>query len=245
MKLYGLIGYPLGHSFSKQYFTEKFQREGIVDATFELFPLQQIQDFPQLINTLPDLSGLCVTIPYKEAIIPHLNHIDDKNNAIAAVNCIKIKEGELIGYNTDVIGFENSLKPYLQSQPQKALILGTGGASKAVQFVLKKLSIDYLVVSRKPVSENSISYNQLNQEIIHEHTIIINCTPLGMSPHIEELPLLPFTFIGKEHLLYDLVYTPSITAFLEKGRMHGATIKNGEEMLHIQAEANWQIWNEK
>ena len=151
----------------------------------------------------------------------------------------------MIGYNTDVIGFENSLKPYLQSHPQKALILGTGGASKAVQFVLKKLSIDYLVVSRKPVSGISISYNQLNQEIIHEHTIIINCTPLGMTPHIEELPLLPYSFIGKEHLLYDLVYTPSITAFLEKGRMQGATIKNGEEMLHIQAEANWQIWNEK
>jgi shikimate dehydrogenase len=245
MKLYGLIGYPLGHSFSKQYFTEKFQREGIVDATFELFPLQQIQDFPQLINTLPDLSGLCVTIPYKEAIIPYLNRIEDKNNAIAAVNCIKIKEGKLIGYNTDVIGFENSLKPYLQSHPQKALILGTGGASKAVQFVLKKLSIDFLVVSRKPVSEHSISYNQLNQEIIHEHTIIINCTPLGMTPHIEELPLLPYSFIGKEHLLYDLVYTPSITTFLEKGRMQGATIKNGEEMLHVQAEANWQIWNEK
>jgi shikimate dehydrogenase len=245
MKLYGLIGYPLGHSFSKKYFTEKFQREGIVDATFELFPLQQIQDFPQLINTLPDLAGLCVTIPYKESIIPYLNRIDDKSNTIAAVNCIKIKEGELIGYNTDVIGFENSLKPYLQSHPQKALILGTGGASKAVQFVLKKLSIDFLVVSRKPVSEHSISYNQLNQEIIHEHTIIINCTPLGMTPHIEELPLLPYSFIGKEHLLYDLVYTPSITTFLEKGRMQGATIKNGEEMLHIQAEANWQIWNEK
>jgi shikimate dehydrogenase len=245
MKLYGLIGYPLGHSFSKKYFTEKFQREGIVDATFELFPLQQIQDFPQLINTLPDLAGLCVTIPYKESIIPYLNRIDDKSNAIAAVNCIKIKEGELIGYNTDVIGFENSLKPYLQSHPQKALILGTGGASKAVQFVLKKLKIEFLVVSRKPVSGISISYNQLNQETIHEHTIIINCTPLGMTPHIEELPLLPYSFIGKEHLLYDLVYTPSITAFLEKGRMQGATIKNGEEMLHIQAKANWQIWNEK
>jgi shikimate dehydrogenase len=149
------------------------------------------------------------------------------------------------GFNTDIYGFKESIKPLLRPNFERALILGTGGASKAVQFVLKKLSIDFLVVSRKPVSEHSISYNQLNQEIIHEHTIIINCTPLGMTPHIEELPLLPYSFIGKEHLLYDLVYTPSITAFLEKGRMQGATIKNGEEMLHIQAEANWQIWNEK
>ena len=243
MNLYGLIGYPLTHSFSKKYFTEKFQTEGIHDCVYENFPLENTEQLKVLLKNQPLLQGLNVTIPYKEQIIPFLNEMDDVVKATGACNCIKIKEGKLKGFNTDVIGFEKSLKEYLQPRHTKALIFGTGGAAKAVEYVLQKLGIAYSFVSRKKGTDKTISYHDLKVEILQQHLLLINTTPLGMYPKVDDCPDIAYNYLTSQHHLYDLVYNPEKTLFLQKGEAQGATIQNGYEMLLLQAEESWRIWN--
>ena len=246
MKTYGLIGYPLSHSFSKKYFTEKFLNEGIEDHQYELFPIENIDSLADLINNNPDLSGLNVTIPHKVNVLPFLNEIEPAAEQIGAVNCISIRhfEGEcyLKGYNTDAYGFAESLKPLLTPQHIRALVLGNGGASKAVKYVLQQLSIDFKAVSRKP-KDGTVLYTDLTSQIIADHKLIINTTPLGMSPNTDTFPEIDYESLGPDHLAYDLVYNPLETVFLAKAAAQGAAIKNGLEMLYKQAEKAWTIWN--
>lgn len=245
MKQFGLIGYPVIQSFSKLYFTEKFTKESI-DAVYDLYPLESIGLFPELLRS-KHLSGLNVTIPHKQAVIPYLDELDETAAEIGAVNVIRfIREGEQVrlkGYNTDAIGFEKSIRPLLNSEHLKALILGTGGASKAIDYVLRKLGIETTFVSRTG-SKNQLTYEDLNVEILKEYTVIVNCTPLGMFPAIEGFPPIPYEAVGKQHLLYDVVYKPEETVFLAKGKAQGATTMNGLEMLWGQAAAAWEIWNQ-
>jgi shikimate dehydrogenase len=241
MKQFGLIGYPLGHSFSKKYFEEKFANENLHDCVFDLFPIKEVAGYKNLIEGYQNLVGLAVTIPYKETVIPFLNSITDAAKEIGAVNCITCKNGKTIGYNTDVIGFEKSLQPLLKEHHAKALILGTGGASKAVQYVLKKMDIHFLLVSRNK-TENTIAYEDISTEIMQEHLLIINTTPLGMEPNEDTFPNIPYEDLTAQHLLYDLIYKPEKTLFLQKGEEQGCVIKNGFEMLVLQAEENWKIW---
>ncbi len=245
MQVYGLIGNPLEHSFSKQYFTGKFEREHLEGCRFELYPLERIESFPFLLASETGLKGLAVTIPYKETVIPFLDEIDAKASAIGAVNCIRLSAGKLIGYNTDSTGFKLSLAPLLLSHHTNALILGSGGSSKAVQYVLKELGIAFLIVTRnKKIAAGFVHYDQLDAEIIQQHSLVINCSPVGMFPHEQEEPAIPYQYLTKEHLLFDLIYRPAETKFLSQGLSHGATVKNGYEMLVLQAEENWEIWNE-
>ncbi len=247
MKQYGLIGYPLSHSFSKKYFTEKFEKENIKNCEYNLFPISTINLFPQLIKDNPTLVGLNVTIPYKESVIPFLDALDETAKAVGAVNCIKIlRDGDslkLIGFNTDVFGFRQSIKPFLEIQHEKALILGTGGASKAVAYVLKQLGIECYFVSRIKSKEKSFSYEELNENIINAFKLIVNCSPIGTFPNIHEAPAIPYQFISPSHLLYDLVYNPPKTEFLKRGKLQGASIVNGLSMLQQQAEEAWNVWN--
>jgi shikimate dehydrogenase len=243
MTKYGLIGYPLSHSFSKKYFTEKFERESIQDHEYELFPIGQISQLPSLLHTETNLKGLNVTIPYKEQVIPYLDVLTEVVKEIQACNCIRILDGKLIGHNTDVIGFEKTLERKLSNHHQRALVLGTGGAAKAVHFVLKKKGIDFLEVSRVK-GEGRISYQEIDEQVIASHTVIINTTPLGMYPNVEEAPDLPYHLLSDQHYLYDLVYNPAKTKFLLEGERRGAVIENGADMLVIQAEASWDIWNQ-
>lgn len=239
-RLFGLIGKPLGHSFSKRYFTEKFGQLGITDAAYELFPLESIEALPQLIAAYPNLKGLNVTIPYKQQVIPFLH--DTTELPLQACNCIDIHNGRLKGFNTDVIGFETSFKEQLQPGEHRALILGTGGAAVAVQYVLGKLGIPFSIVSRK-AADGVITYDGLNAATINDHDIIINTTPLGTFPDVDTCAELPYDAIGSGHYCYDLVYNPEKTLFLKRCEARGATIKNGGDMLALQAEANWVIWN--
>lgn len=243
MRKFGLIGFPLSHSFSKNYFTNKFALEGIRDCEYHLFPLKSIHELLQLISENPNLSGLNVTIPYKEAVIPFLDSVTPVVKEIGACNCIKISEGNLVGYNTDVIGFEESIKPLLKPEIRKALILGTGGAAKAVAWVLKQLGIDFQYVSRKR-SGGVLSYTDISPEMLKEIPLIINTTPLGMQPNIFDKPSLPYGAIVSGHLCYDLIYNPEKTSFLAACEAEGAVIKNGFEMLEIQAKESWRIWND-
>lgn len=238
---YGLIGYPLSHSFSPAYFAAKFAQQGI-DAVYDLYPLEDVKELHALVQNTPGLKGLNVTIPYKESVIPLLDELDADAKAIGAVNCIKIENGKTTGYNTDAIGFEESLKPLLRPQHSHALVLGTGGASLAVVTVLKKLGINWRYVSRAK-QDGSYTYDELNADILSQYKLIINTTPLGMSPNTDTCPALPYEAIGRDHLLYDLVYNPAETLFLSKGKPQGAAIKNGLEMLELQADASWRIWN--
>ena len=240
MKLYGLIGFPLSHSFSKKYFTQKFLNVGITDCAYELFPIQTIDEFLLLLKDRPQLCGLNVTIPYKETVLPYLHHLSMEVKEIGACNCIEFLNGVLYGYNTDVVGFEKSLLPLLQPHHQKALILGTGGAAKAVAWVLKKLHIDFTFVSRN--GGDAFRYEELTESIIKDHTVIIHTSPLGMQPNTNTKPSLTYNAIGKHHLCYDLVYNPVKTVFLELSEANGAVIKNGLEMLELQAEESWRIW---
>jgi shikimate dehydrogenase len=242
MKLYGLIGYPLSHSFSKKYFTEKFIREGIAGCHYELFPLEDISAFPALWESNKDLIGVNVTIPYKEKVIPFLDSASDVVLKTGACNCIKKTDGLLKGFNTDVIGFEKVLLRNLKSKHKAALILGTGGAAKAVQYVLEQNSIKYLFVSRTK-GKGRITYADLNMEIISNHLLIINTTPLGMYPNTDVSPGIPYEFLTADHFLFDLIYNPAETLFLKEGASRGAFTQNGEEMLVIQAEESWRIWN--
>ena len=238
---YGLIGYPLQHSFSPAYFKMKFAANNI-DATYELFPIEAISEFVELLYSSPELSGLNVTTPYKESVIRYLDQMDPVAVAIDAVNCIVIRNGKTKGYNTDATGFKKSLNPLLKSQHTSALILGTGGSSKAVAYALTQLGIPFQKVSRVK-TEGVLSYEELSGDVISHHKLIINTTPLGMYPHIDEVPPLPFDHITEQHLLFDLIYNPEETKFLAMGREKGAAVKNGFEMLQLQAEASWEIWN--
>lgn len=242
MKQFGLIGYPLGHSFSKKYFTEKFEAEGIRDCQYETYPIDSIERLPDLISSTPGLKGLNVTIPYKEKVLVYLSEKSAVVKQTGACNCIVVKDGRLYGHNTDVIGFRQSLEKAFPSLPATALILGTGGAAKAVEYVLKQLKISFRYVSRKP-SVNNLSYEQVSPSVVEQTRLIINTTPLGMQPHITEAPPIPYEAIGKEHCLFDLIYNPAETLFLRKGLEHGARIQNGLDMLVIQAEESWKIWN--
>lgn len=245
MKLYGLIGYPLGHSFSKKYFTEKFQKEGLTGVGYELFSIASIQELPSVLHANPQLSGLNVTIPYKEKVLQYVTEMTPAVKEIGAANTITIDGDTLIAWNTDVIGFERSFTKKLKSHHKKALVLGSGGSSKAVQYVLKKLDIAYKVVTRnKQNKEGVIAYGDLNETIMSDHTIIINCTPAGLYPNIGEYPQILYEFITARHYLFDLIYRPEKTAFLQMGEARGADIQNGYEMLVTQAEESWKIWND-
>ena len=243
MKLYGLIGHPLTHSFSKKYFSEKFEKEHLTDCKFELFDIPNINDLRVILAQNPNLKGLSVTIPYKEVVMDYLDEIDDEAKQIGAVNTIKIENSRLIGFNTDYFGFKQSLKPFLEISQERALILGTGGASKAVFHALNSLNINCLFVSRNPKNDNEISYEDVNEYVIRNHQIIVNTTPLGTFPNINEKPAINYNEITSKHLLYDLVYNPAETQFLKEGKQRGAMILNGLQMLKLQADKAWEIWN--
>jgi len=238
---FGIIGYPLGHSFSPAWFTRKFAALGI-DATYEAFPLADISGLPGLLVSRPLLRGLSVTIPHKKSVIPYLYGMDDAAREIGAVNCIDIRNGHLKGYNTDVTGFRLSLQPLLRPWHSRALVLGTGGSSRAVAWVLDHLGIPYQNVSRTP-GQRTLTYEELTEEMIGEHLVIVNTTPVGQFPLADACPSIPYSGIGSRHLLFDLVYNPAETKFLLLGKERGATVQNGLEMLHLQAEAAWDIWN--
>ena len=276
MTTYGLIGYPLGHSFSRKFFTEKFEKEGI-DAQYLNFEIPSIEEFPEIIKNNPELRGLNVTIPYKQQVMQYLDEISEEAKAIGAVNVVRIERpspqptpimgretmrnagnkpdglpikgdmseglrGSLIGYNSDVIGFVESIRPLLKAHHKKALILGTGGASKAIRYGLeKKLGMKTLFVSRS-AREGMITYEEVTAEVLKEYEVIVNCSPVGMYPHVDECPALPYEAMNENNLLYDLVYNPLETLFMKKGAEQGATVKNGLEMLHLQAFASWKFW---
>ena len=241
MRQFGLIGRNISYSFSKSYFADKFIHENIVDAVYNVFDLQQIDEVEKVFAT-EGLVGFNVTIPYKQEIIPFLDELSPEAKAIGAVNTVLIKNGKRIGHNTDCYGFHHSILPLLDSHHKKALVLGNGGAAKAVFYILDELNIAYKIVSRT-ILENQFTYDDLDEEIISQHQIIINCSPVGTFPNIENAPLLPYQFILEKHLLYDLIYNPPVTKFLENGQNNGAKIKNGHEMLVLQAEKAWKIWN--
>lgn len=245
MRLFGLIGYPLGHSFSQKYFNEKFERDGIGDARYELFPIPAIGDVVEVLKQHPDLCGLNVTIPYKESVIPFLHELDETARAVGAVNCIRIRDGRLTGFNTDVYGFEQSLRNHSGNAwpaSAKALILGTGGASKAVAYVLRKIGVDYQFVSRKGDGKQLLGYADLPQLDWSQYRLVVNTTPLGTYPKTEECPDIPFEQIFPQHLIFDLVYNPPQTVLLRRALEKGAHVKNGLEMLELQAEKAWKIW---
>lgn len=247
MDKYGLIGYPLGHSFSISFFNEKFQNEGI-DATYENFEIPSIEGFPEILDSNPNLCGLNVTIPYKEKVIGLLDSLSKEAQEIGAVNVIKVthkgNKRILKGYNSDVIGFTRSIEPLLERFHKKALILGTGGASKAVEYGLKSLGLETIKVSRSEKPE-TLQYSQITAETIKEYNVIVNCTPCGMYPHADECPDLPYEAMDSRTLLYDLIYNPDETLFMKKGKVRGAIVKNGLEMLLLQAFASWDFWNSK
>jgi shikimate dehydrogenase len=242
MKRYGLIGYPLTHSLSQQYFTQKFIDQGIEDCVYERFSIPSIGDLHDILKTHPDLCGFNITIPYKKEVLAFLTERSKAVEEVGACNCVKIEAGKLIGYNTDVIGFENSLIPFLKPSHNKALVLGTGGAALAIVYVLLKLGIDFSYVSRSATS-GQLNYNDLDASVMASHTLIINTTPLGMFPNIEACPDIPYHLITTEHHLFDLTYNPALSSFLAKGVQMGATIQNGQQMFVEQAEQSWRIWN--
>lgn len=247
MKRYGLIGYPLGHSFSQKYFTEKFDRE-CVDARYDLFPLESINELPGLIHDTEGLAGFNVTIPYKQYVIQFLDEMDDQAREIGAVNVVKIMRQvngayRLKGFNSDAYGFTESIRPMLGPSHKRALVLGSGGASKAVIFSLRRLGVEPVVVSRRP-SAGMLTYAAIDKEILMNYTVIVNASPVGMSPIIDACPDIPYEFLTPRHVCFDLVYNPEETLFLQKASAAGAAVKNGLEMLHLQAEGAWKYWNE-
>jgi shikimate dehydrogenase len=245
---FGLIGFPLGHSFSKKYFTEKFEKMGIGGShQFHLFPIEQIELLPGLLNEYKhSLKGMSVTIPYKQVVMEYLQEIDPAAAAIGAINCIKVQaDGSLKGYNTDYWGFRWTLEKwedFILKKPKKALVLGKGGAAKAIEVALKDLGLEIQYVSRV-ASESAIAYEAINEALLEEYTLLVNTSPLGMSPNIHEAPAIPYELLSDKHLLYDIVYNPLETKFLQLGKAQGASIHTGLEMLHGQAEKAWEIWN--
>ncbi len=242
MDKYGLIGFPLGHSFSRGFFTEKFAREGI-DAEYVNFEIPDASMLLDVICDNPELRGLNVTLPHKQAVIPLLDELSDEAREIGAVNVIRIRDGKLKGFNSDIIGFTDSIRPLLQPHHKKALVLGTGGASKAICVGLNRLGIEWTYVSRSP-REGMLTYEDITAETLQQYTVIVNCSPVGMFPKVDAAPAIPYELLTPQHLLFDCVYNPEDTLFMQKGRAQGATVKNGLEMLHLQAEASWKFWNE-
>lgn len=239
---FGLVGKDIAYSFSSSYFTDKFRELELQNYSYENFDLNSIGEFPGLLSAFPDLKGLNVTIPYKESIVPYMDDLDAKALEIGAVNTIKFTSGGLIGHNTDAFGFREALQPLLKPDDKNALILGTGGASKAVAYVMSELNIKFRYVSRKP-GAGQLHYTDLDQELMAMHSLIVNCTPLGTSPQTEQKPPIPYDLLGKQHYLFDLIYNPSKTSFLKEGELRGARIVNGLRMLELQAEKAWEIWN--
>lgn len=243
MDRYGIIGFPLGHSFSRAFFTEKFQKEHI-DAEYVNFEIPSVHLLPEIVRSNPHLRGLNVTLPYKEAVIPMLDSMSDEAREIGAVNVIQVREGRLKGFNSDIIGFMGSLRPLLKPWHQHALVLGTGGASRAIRVGLERLGLDWTYVSRT-AAEGRLTYSALTPEVMEHFQVIVNCSPVGMFPKVDACPDIPYHLLSPRHLLYDLVYNPEETLFLKRGAQQGATIKNGLEMLHLQALASWEFWNER
>jgi shikimate dehydrogenase len=247
MNLFGLIGYPLSHSFSKKYFTEKFEKENIKDNKYELFEIKDIAELPQIIKNNPELKGLNVTIPHKESVIKYLDAVDDSVKKIKAVNVISVgPDKKLTGHNSDYYGFKGSLQKFLPHdiQSMQALVLGSGGSAKAVRATLEDIGIPYQIVSRRKEGAN-LSYEEVDKDVIGNYKLIINTTPVGMYPHIKDSPFLPYPSLTKEHYLFDLIYNPQETLFLLKGKARGARTKGGLEMLYLQAEKAWEIWNSR
>ena len=242
MDKYGIIGYPLGHSFSRAFFTEKFQREHI-DAEYVNFEIASANMLPGIVQAHPNLRGLNVTLPHKEAVIPMLNELSDEAKEIGAVNVIRVRDGRLKGFNSDIIGFVDSIRPLLKPWHQHALVLGTGGASRAVRVGLQRLGIEWTYVSRTP-APGRLTYSELTPQLMEHYQVIVNCSPVGMFPHVDACPDIPYHLLTHRHLLYDLVYNPQETLFLKRGAERGAMVKNGLEMLHLQALASWRFWNE-
>lgn len=246
MRHFGLIGYPLSHSFSKGYFAAKFDREGISDCVYENFPIASVSELPRLIAGDPYLTGLNVTIPYKEQVFPYLDEIDAEARAVGAVNTLCLERGSITrikGYNTDVHGFRESIRPMLRDYCRKALILGTGGASKAVAWVLSDMGLEVRWVSRNPVGGSHIPYAAVTGELVAETHVIVNASPIGMYPGVLACPDIPYKALTSRHVLYDLIYNPEETRFLAQGKAQGAETKNGLQMLYLQAEKSWEIWN--
>lgn len=243
MRLFGLIGFPLGHSFSAGYFTEKFRSEGIANCEFRNFPIENIGMLPDMLATHPELGGFTVTIPYKQQVMAYLDGLSDEAAAIGAVNCVKITPQGLVGYNTDAYGFRESLSGLLGDRRPSALVLGSGGASKAVEYVLRQMGIDYLVVSRR-AGDGRISYGDIDKALLESHPLIINASPVGTLPNVDEAPALPYELLDGDNLLFDLVYNPPVTKFLALGAERGAKGVNGHQMLIAQADKAWSIWME-
>lgn len=244
MRRFGLIGKSVAHSFSASYFANKFQQEGITDARYDLFPLEEITQLPALLASHTDLIGLNVTIPYKESVIPLLDALSDEARIIGAVNCIRITNSGTTGYNTDASGFRQSILPFLENQYERALLLGTGGASRAITHVLRERGIEAWYASTSRRGEHILDYNQLDEAAMKHFPLLVNCTPLGTYPRVDEKPPLPYGGLTPQHMLYDLVYNPPETAFLREGRLRGARTMNGLRMLEIQAEESWRIWSQ-
>lgn len=238
---FGIIGFPLGHSFSRGFFTEKFVREGI-DAQYLNFEIPDVAMLGDVLRENPELRGLNVTLPHKQAVIPLLDELSDEAREIGAVNVIRIRDGRLKGFNSDIIGFTESIRPLLQPHHTKALILGTGGASRAIRVGLSRLGIEWTYVTRSP-REEMLTYSDLTPEVMKEYTVIVNCSPVGMFPKVDQAPAIPYELLTPKHLLFDCVYNPEDTLFMKKGREQGAIVKNGLEMLHLQAVASWEFWN--
>jgi shikimate dehydrogenase len=241
MPKFGLVGKTLGHSFSKSYFEEKFQKEGL-KHTFENFELAHISEIQEVFS-IPDLGGFSVTIPYKEEIIPFLDSLSKEATSIGAVNCVSIQNGKKIGYNTDAFGFQQMIKPFLTNEHERAIILGTGGASKAVAYVLKNIGLDVLWISRNPSQEKEFPYDAINEHMLRACKVIVNCTPVGTFPNIADCVPFPFEYLSEKHLCIDLIYNPEETTFLRESRLQGATTLNGLSMLKEQANKAWEIWN--
>jgi len=244
MRKFGLIGFPLEHSFSKKHFDAKFVRRRITDAQYDLYPLKDIEGLLALLAADDEILGLNVTVPHKQEVMQFCDMLDDVAKAVGAVNCLKISKGKITGYNTDVIGFEKSLVPLLKPHHTHALILGSGGGSRAVQYVLAKLGISFKIVSRSDAN-NNLRYDTMNRDIFSTRHLIINTTPLGMFPLVDKKPMIPYHLLTKRHLLFDLIYNPELSQFLSDGKSRGAAIKNGLQMLKLQADESWRIWNER
>ena len=242
MDIYGIIGNPLGHSFSKRFFTDKFSREAL-DAEYRNFEIPGIDSLPDILRQNPGLKGLNVSLPYTTAVIPYLHELSPEAQEIGAVNVIRVRDGRLKVFNSDIIGFSESIRPLLKPHHRHALILGTGGASKAVRVGLSHLGIDWTYVSRTP-REGMLCYDELTPEVMLRYQVIVNCSPVGMFPRVDGCPSIPYHLLNETHLLYDLVYNPAETLFMKRGAEQGATVKNGLEMLHLQAIASWKFWNE-
>lgn len=245
MDKYGIIGYPLGHSYSRGFFTDKFKKEGI-DAQYLNFPIPSAEQLREVVGENPELRGLNVTLPYKQAVIPMLDELSDEAREIGAVNVIRVRRKNgipfLKGYNSDIIGFMNSIKPLLKPNHRKALILGTGGASRAVRVGLEQLGLDWTYVSRTP-DKGRYTYDELTPEIMQDYQVVVNCSPVGMYPNNDACPSIPYEALTSDHLLFDVVYNPEETLFMKRGAERGAVVKNGLEMLYLQAVASWEFWN--